>query len=180
MILSLLKTNPEVILKVFNNILSIGNHITAWNTSIISQIHKKGSKTNADNYRGVALACTMSKFFAAVLNLRLLKFSIENGIISDNQFGFMPGNRTSDALIILYNLFKNYCTRPGKYIYSCFVDFKKAFDTIPRHILFQKLLTHNITGKFYNSIGNMYIRDLACVSIDNNLTETFNISQGVK
>ena len=180
MILSLLKAKPKTILKIFNTILQSGKHIATWNTSIISPIHKKGSKTDTDNYRGIALACCMSKFFAAVLNQRLLKFALANGIISENQLGFMPGNRTSDALIILYNLFNQYCMTNGNYMYACFVDFKKAFDTIPRHILFQKLLSYKITGKFYNSIRNMYTQDLACICTDNSLTEPFKIDQGVK
>ena len=180
MILCLLKTNPNVILKLFNAILSSENPITTWNTSIISPIHKKGSKIDPDNYRAIALACCMSKFFAAVLNQRLLKFALENRIISENQLGFMPGNRTSDALIVLYNLYNKYCVRNNKYIYACFVDFKKAFDTIPRHILFQKLLMHNITGKFYNSIKNMYIHDSACICIGDQIIEPFLINQGVK
>ena len=180
MILCLLKTSPRTILKLFNTILTSGNPITTWNTSIISPIHKKGSKMDPDNYRAIALACCMSKFFAAVLNQRLLKFSLENGIIAENQLGFMPGNRTSDALIILYNLVNKYCTKNSKYIYACFVDFKKAFDSIPRHILFEKLLSYNITGKFYNSIKNMYTQDLACISIGDQITEPFGINQGVK
>ena len=57
---------------------------------------------NPDNYRAISLACCMSNFFAAVLNKHLLKFALQNRIINDNQLGFMPGNRTSDPLIILY------------------------------------------------------------------------------
>ena len=122
----------------------------------------------------------MSKLFAAVLNQRLLAFVLEKGIISKNQLGFMPGNRCSDALIILFNLFNRYCLQNGKYIYACFVDFKKAFDTVPRHILFQKLIMYEITGKFYNSIKNMYIQDFACINTGASLTEKFRINQGVK
>ena len=180
MISSLFKTNPKAILKLFNTILLSDSPITAWNTSIIFPIHKKGSKVDPDNYRAIALTCCMSKFYAAVLNQRLLKFAIEQGIIRENQLGFMPGNRTSDALIILYNLINTYCKQNNKYIYACFVDFKKAFDSIPRHILFQKLLKHNVTGKFYSSIKNMYTHDVACISIGGEITDTFNINQGVK
>ena len=180
MILCLLKVSPSTILKLFNTILESGKPITGWCTSIIVPIHKKGTKTDPDNYRGIALATCMSKFFAAVLNQRLLKFALEKGVISKNQLGFMPGNRCSDALIILHNLFNKYCIKDKKYIYACFVDFKKAFDTVPRHILFQKLLSFNITGKFYNSIKNMYTQDFACVNTGESLTEKFRISQGVK
>ena len=105
---------------------------------------------------------------------------MENGIISENQLGFMPGNRTSDALIVLFNLVQKYCFINNTYIYACFVDFKKAFDCIPRQILFEKLLSYNITGNFYNSIKNMYTHDLACIGIGDKLTESFNVNQGVK
>ena len=180
MILCLLKTHPDVILKLFNLILSSGRPISMWNTSIFSPIHKKGSKMDPDNYRAIALACCLSNFYAAILNRRLLNFAIENKIIHESQLGFMPGNRTSDALIILYNLFNKYCKQGNRYMYGCFVDFKKAFDTIPRHIIFQKLLSHNITGKFYNSIKNMYTHDLASISLGEKITTPFPINQGVK
>ena len=135
---------------------------------------------NPENYRGIALSCNMSKLFAAILNQRLLEYSLQNGIIQNNQLGFMPGNRTSDALVILYNLFQEYCLKNNKYIYACFVDFQKAFDSIPRHLLFEKLLGHNITGQFYNCIRNMYTKDLACICVDGKITESFHINKGVK
>ena len=180
MILCLLKINPKIILKLFNAVLFSENPITTWNTSIISAIHKKGSKMDPDNYRAIALACCMSKFFVAVLNQRLLKFVLQNGIVRKNQLGFMLGNRTSDALIILYNLINKYCTKNSKYIYAFFVDFRKAFDSIPRHLLFEKLLSHNITGKFYNCIKNMYTHDFTCICIGDKITESFNTNQGVR
>ena len=123
----------------------------------------------------------MSKFYAAILNRRLLNFAIENNIIHKSQLGFMPGNRCSDAMIILYNLFVKYCKKGNSYMCDgCFVDFRKAFDTIPRHLLFQKLISHNVTGKFYDSIKNMYTHDLACISLGDEITQSFRINQGVK
>ena len=82
MILCLLKVSPSIILKLFNTILESGKAITGWCTSIIVPIHKKGTKTDPDNYRGIALATCMSKFFAAVLNQRLLKFALEKSVNS--------------------------------------------------------------------------------------------------
>ena len=180
MIRCLLETHPNVILKLFNLILSSGKPVNMWNTSIFTPVHKKGSKMDPDNYRGIALACCLSKFYAAILNRRLLNFAIEKNIIHKSQLGFMPKNRCSDALIILYNLFNKYCRQRSGYMFGCFVDFRKAFDTIPRHLLFQKLLSHNITGKFYESIKNMYANDLASISIGESITKPFRVNQGVK
>ena len=65
-------------------------------------------------------------------------------------------------------------------MYGCFVDFKKAFDSIPRHVLFQKLLDYNINGKFYDCLVNIYINDIACIKVGDLVTSSFLANQGVK
>ena len=180
MISCLMNVNPEIIRKLFNAILKNPVTIKAWHTSMISPIHKKGSKINPDNYRGISLISCLAKFFLTILNQRLTKFALERKILSKAQFGFTPGYRTSDALLILHNLIEYYCKKNKEKIFGCFVDFHKAFDSIPRYTLFQKLLNNNITGNFYNILINLYTEDKACVKIGNNISNPFVINQGVK
>ena len=66
---------------------------------------------NPKNDRGISLLSCFGKFFTAILNQRLLVFVIENNILSNAQLCFIPGNRTSDALIILFNLINYYVPR---------------------------------------------------------------------
>ena len=47
----------------------------------------------------------------------------------------------------LRNLVDKYCHKNGKSLYSCFIDLSKAFDTVPRDILLNKLLKLGINGK---------------------------------
>ena len=155
MILGLLKTQHHILLRLFNACLLSPGSVRCWDTSIINPIYKKGSKLDPENYRGISLLSCLGKLFSAVLNQRLLEFVIENDILSKEQLGFLPGNRTSDAFIIIHNLINYYCVNRNKYIYGCFVDFKRAFDSIPRNKIFEKLINNNITGKFYECIINM-------------------------
>ena len=180
MIICLLRNNPNILLKLFNACILAPEPMTCWNTSAIYPIHKKGSKLDPDNYRGISLLPCLSKLFSAILNQRLLKFTIENEILSQEQLGFIPGNRTSDALITLHNLINDYCINNKKHIYGCFVDFKKAFDSIPRHKIFEKLIKYNITGRFYEYIKQMYSCDKTCIKIGDMTTDTFQTNQGVK
>ena len=90
------------------------------------------------NYRGISVLSCLGKLYSSVLNQRLLKYVIENKILNKAQLGFVGGNRTSDAHIILYNLLQSQCHARGANVYSCFIDFKKAFDSIPRDKLFEK------------------------------------------
>ena len=109
-----------------------------------------------------------------------MQFTIDKHILSDSQLGFLPGNSTSDAHIIINNVVRKYCHKNGRKIYSCFVDFAKAFDTIPRDILFNKLLSYGIRGRFFNTIKNIYTNDKACVKIRNKYAEGFEINLVVR
>ena len=180
MITCLLNIKPEAIKALFNAILQHPTVILTWNTSMILPIHKKGSKMNPENYRGISLLSCIGKYFTAILNKRLLTFATENNILSNAQLGFVPGNRTSDALLILYNLIDYYCHKNSKHIFGCFVDFEKAFDKVPRHTLFQKLLNYEINGNFYNCLVNLYTEDKACIKIGNQISNFFIRTQGVK
>lgn len=171
---------PHITIKLFNNILDNNQIIPDWTVGIITPIFKKGSKTDPNNYRGISLLSCFGKLFMALLHNRLLAFAISNNIISPNQLGFLPGNRTSDAHLIIHNLIQKQCYRNNRHIYTCFIDFSKAFDTIPRDKLLQKLLNHNIKGNFFNTIKHAYSNDRACIKINNKMTDTFDINQGVK
>ena len=152
MLSCLLNTSQEIIKKLFNAILRNPKVLTMWNISLISPIYKKGSKTKPENYIGIYLLTGIGKFFTSILNQRLLIFVSEMRILSKSQLGFVPGNRTSDALITLHIVIDYYCKKPKQNEFGCFVDFQTAFDKVPRFTLVQKILDHNINGKFYDCL----------------------------
>ena len=109
MLLCLLESNPDVVKTLFNSILHNPRAIEKWSISMINPLHKSGSKMDPDNYRGISLLSCFSKYFSAILNIRLTKFAIDKNIISKSQLGFLEGSRTSDAHSILNNLIDYYC-----------------------------------------------------------------------
>ena len=180
MLKCILEVKPQILLKLYNSALQHNPVIMEWCTSLIVPIHKNGSQTNPDNYRGISLISCVNKLFSAILNKRLFNYCINKGLLSEEQLGFVPGNRTSDAHFLLHNLIQNYCHKQGKRIYSCFVDFSKAFDSIPRDILFRKLINHGINGKFLNVLKNAYSNDKCRIKIGNHLSEIIIPTRGVR
>ena len=61
--------------------------------------------------------------------------------------------------------------------FSCFV---KAFDSVPRNKLFDKLRTEGIKGHFLEVLISMYLNDKSAVKIENKITVTFLCHNGVK
>ena len=57
-----------------------------WKWSIIVPIHKKGDKTDCNNYRGIALLPTTYKILSNILLSRLIPYAEE--VTGDHQCGF--------------------------------------------------------------------------------------------
>ena len=180
MILEALVMYTEAFRNVMNILLKHGVGVIQWLTSLLVPIHKKGATDDPDNYRGIALISCLAKLFYAVLNNRLLSYCLKHNILSPSQLGFLAGNRTSDAHIILHNLINDYCHKRGKKVYGCFVDFSKAFDSIPRDKMFHKLLDIGITGKFYDIIKYIYEGDQVCIKLDDMVTPAIKTIMGVR
>ena len=113
-ILCIFQEYPNLLLELFNKIYKTKKNIVQWSTAIISLIYKSGTTDDPANYRGISLLSCLGKFYYTVLNNRLIKFTREQNILSENQLGFIAGNRTSDAHILLHNLIQKYCHKNKK------------------------------------------------------------------
>ena len=83
--------------------------------------------------------------------------ALKKHFISPTQGSGKPGSRTSDHLVVLRFLVDKYVNGQGGKLYSCFVDLKKAYDTVPRVKLFFKLLKeYSVGGKFLKILQEIY------------------------
>ena len=97
------------------------------------------------------------------------------------QIGFLPNHRTSDHIFTLRTLVDKHVTHSanGK-LYTCFIDFKKAFDSVWHAGLFYKLLHYKIGGRFYDLIKNLYSKTKCSIKCADKRTEFFNYQTGVR
>ena len=137
-------------------------------------------KEDPNNYRGIALMSCMAKLFLTIINDRLTRFTLERNILSPGQLGFVAGNRTSDPHIILNNIVQKYCHKRKKKIFGCFIDFSKAFDSVPRDILLEKIKKLGINGKVFDIIKTIYSNDKASVKFGQKFPPTFKTNRGVR
>ena len=70
-----------------------------WKELIIVPIHKKGDKTDCNNYRGMSLLPTMYKILSNILLSRLIAYAEE--IIGDQQCGFQRNRSTTDHIFCI-------------------------------------------------------------------------------
>ena len=170
-----------VLCRLFNNILNRGEFPNSWRYNTLTPLHKKGDANNPSNYRGIALTSNVCKLFCSMLHSRLNKFIEDNNLIPVNQIGYQPKMRTSDHIFTLKRLVDKYINEIGKgRLFTCFVDFKKAFDTVSRTSLLYKLLKLGIGGRFLKILRNMYSNVYYSVKLSEGLTHPFPSFIGVK
>jgi hypothetical protein len=68
-----------------------------------------------------------------------------------------------------------------KPLYCCFVDFKKAFDIVPREMLWQVLASLGVEGRFLQCLQAMYAKDTVRINHPSEgVTSNFRCQKGVK
>ncbi|KAM1556818.1 hypothetical protein ACFX10_040308 [Malus domestica] len=83
---------------LFNRILKTKKMPNEWRMSTLVPIYKnKGDVQNCMNYRGIKLMSHTMKLWERVIEHRLR----QETRVSDNQFGFMPGRSTMEAIYLL-------------------------------------------------------------------------------
>ena len=113
------------------------------------------------------------------MNDRLSKWVENNDKLTDCQNGFRKKRWTIDHLFTLTNIIETR-KRQKKPTFICFVDLRKAYETIYRNILWQKLNKIRINGNFYQSLKSVYENVKCSVHINGHYTDWFDVSSGLK
>ena len=143
-------------------------------------IFKKGDRCNISNYRPIAILFFLSKIFERCMYRRLMNIAVVNNLFTPNQYGFLKGKSTHDALLHLTeNIYDCFNGRDGSFCINIFVDFRKCFDTINHSILLRKLELYGITGNLLILVKNYLTNRTQSVRIQNSISPPLPITKGV-
>ena len=166
------------LLAIFN--LSLVNHFPKQlSVGLITAVYKSGDKGDMSNYRGITVGSVIAKLFAMILDHRIAVWAEGESIKAKGQAGSRKDFRTTDNIFVLKSLIDKQKQTHGK-LYSCFVDFKKAFDTVPRGLLWQVLERVGVRGPILDCIKSLYSHDSAAVRNQEGISDIFDCLMGVK
>ena len=151
----------------------------SWTLCAVTPIHKGGDVTDPSNYRGIAVGSLLSKLYATLLDSRLSAWAERHGLRASGQAGFRKTYRTSDQVLLLRTLIER-ARCDSLPLYVCFVDFKKAYDTVPRDLLWQKLQRLGVSGWFLSAVQALYAEVPMAVKVNGGVTSVFHSLQGLK
>ncbi|VDP08154.1 unnamed protein product [Heligmosomoides polygyrus] len=137
--------------------------IPIWNT--------KGSPADCFNYRPI---CLLSHSFERILDGRIREIVK----LSDNQCGFVSGCGTIDAIHAARLLVEKHRER-RKPVHIAFLDLEKAFDRVPRELIWYALRRHNIPEELTEWVRMLYSFPKSRVQAAAGTSMEFPISVGV-
>ena len=105
-----------------------------WKWSVLIPIPKKGNVKECSNYHTIALISHSSKVMLKILQARLQQYL--NHELPDVQAGFRRGRGTRDQIAKIRRIIEK---QFQKYIYFCFIDYAKAFDSVDHNKLWKIL-----------------------------------------
>jgi len=161
--------------KMFNNIFRSNKMPEEWRRSILVPIYKnKGDIQSCTNYRGIKLMSHTMKLWERVIEQRLRGTTQ----ISTNQFGFMPGRSTTEAIFLIRQVMERF-REQKKDLHLVFIDLEKAYDKIPRNVMWWALDKHKVPSKYVTLIKDMYNNVVTSVRTNDGNTDYFPIKIGL-
>jgi hypothetical protein len=98
---------------------------------IIVPIHKKGDKTNCNDYQGISLS-TAYKILSNILLARLTPHV--NDVIGDHHCGFHHNRSATNQIFYMWQILEKKWEYNGM-VHQLFIDFKEAYDSVKGEVL---------------------------------------------
>jgi hypothetical protein len=176
----LLKAGGETYFKIHRLICSIWNKEELpqqWKEFIIVPIHKKGDKTDCNNYRGISHLSTAYNILSNILLARLTPYV--NEIIGNHQCEFHCNRSNTDQIFCIRQILEKKWEYNGT-VHQLFIDFKKAYDSVKREVLYSILPKFGIPKKLVRIIKIFLNESYSKIRVGKHLSHTFHIQSGLK
>ncbi|BHF66187.1 hypothetical protein SprV_0200920300 [Sparganum proliferum] len=168
----------EPLCLLFQASLDEGRLPPEWKTAWISPIHKSGSRASANNYRPVSLTSICCKVMERIIKRELMRFLEQHHLLSNAQHGFRRGRSCLTNLLYCLEQWTR-AIDEGNVVHVAYIDFKKAFDSVPHQLLLYKLSRIGVRGKLLKRIENFLIGWSQTVRLGGQQSAEVTVTSGV-
>ena len=94
----ILENFMEKWVKIYSNSFHSGIFPSEWACSVVTLLPKTGDQNNPGNWRPISQTCIFAKILENIVKSRLLDYMLQNSILSEYQYGFLPNRSTQEAV----------------------------------------------------------------------------------
>ena len=148
---------------------------TDWEENFIVCLYKgKDDALDRGNYGGLKLIEQAMKILERIVD-GLIRQVVS---IDDSQFGFVPGRGTTNAIFVARQLQEKYLAA-HKRLYMAFLDLEKAFDLVPRKVIWWALRKLGVEEWIVWLVQGMYANARSRVRVGEGFSKEFEVKVGV-
>jgi ribonuclease P/MRP protein subunit RPP40 len=163
---------------IFTQSIASGSLPKVWKLANVSPIFKKGKKTSPANYRPVSLTSVVCKVMETLVKEKVLEHLERQKVVCDRQHGFTRGRSCLTNLLEAFNEWTQ-ALDEGYGLDVVYLDYRKAFDTVPHKRLIDKIRKYGVTGKLLRWIEDFLSGRKTRVKVNGSYSEWFEVLSGV-
>ena len=168
----------EAVAIIFQKSHDTGKLPKDWKEAQVTPIFKKGDKSEPGNYRPVSLTSVLCKVMEGIIRDNVINHLKRNKLLSDCQHGFISGRSCTTNLLATLNDWTEILDT-GSPIDAVYLDFSKAFDSVPHIRLLTKLESYGVTGNTLHWIKDFLVGRKQRVNIQGSVSEWAQVKSGV-
>lgn len=163
---------------LFQKSYDVGKLPADWKKAIISPIFKGGSRHEAENYRPVSLTSVPCKIMESILRDDLVKSFEASDFYQGCQHGFTRGRSTLTNLLESLEAWTRLIDE-GHGIDVIFLDYRKAFDSVPHQRLLHKISELGVTRRMYGWLQDFLNSRKQSVAVNGHYSSWTDVISGV-
>ncbi len=132
----------------------------------------------AGDYRPVSLTSIVYKVLETIIREHIISFMKLNHLFSNKQYGFSSGRSTTLQLLAVMEIWTEALDK-GYDIDVVYMDYMKAFDTVPHRRLINKLQSYVIHSQLIEWIQDFLSGRVQQVSVNNKCSQWSNVTSGI-
>jgi len=170
--------SSKILSIIFNKSMQEGELPLVWKDARVTPIYKKGSRQDPGNYRPVSLTSVVCKLMEQGIKDKITEYMNRNDLWSPEQYGFRPGRSCQLQLLEVLEQWYQ-ALDDGKRVDVNFLDFAKAFDSVPHQRLDLKIKSYGINGKIAKWISAFLSNRRQAVVINGIASDWTEVLSGV-
>ena len=171
--------SAKILTLIFNTCMRQKDVPTPWKEALTVLIYKKGADNDVSNFRPIALMSCIYKLFMGTIARRMTKWSIETGILSEEQKSAKPSEGCYEHTYIIKSLVGQ-ARRNKKKLSMAWLDIRNAFGSVPHHTIRTTLCHIGAPTELISLIMNAYTGATTVIKTPNGNTTAILIQAGVK
>ena len=119
----------------------------------IAKVPQNGDYSDPENYRPISLLSSLSKVFEKMLYNRMINFFVRNDLFNPVQCGFRSDHWCVHAVSKITKSVRDAIDKKFT-SQTCFIDFRKAFDSLNYSQLLNKLFKLAFKGPIFHLMSD--------------------------